>query len=206
MKVTVETGHRRSFGVAIKRSSTGTTLVDSTYGPIVISPDYVEMTVSVPSTTIFGLGSAGDRRTAFARSFASYTKLAVHNRPGAEGFHPFFVGADPANSMFHGVYWDNPYPLEVQLSPAPAVTFRAMGGNAVIHLLSGPTPGDVSYQLMRDLVGPVIERVPDESPSPPLIQHSRSGGNAAVLVARIPPVHRIAVVLFYSIVLIHEYT
>lgn len=131
-------------------------LLDSTYGPLVVSPDYVEMSTSVPSTSIFGLGAAGERRTSFVRSFASYPKLAIHHRQGAEGFHPFFMGVDPLDGNFHGVYWDNAYPLEVQLSPAPAVSFRSMGGNAVIHLLSGPAPADVSYQLMRDLIGTVI--------------------------------------------------
>lgn len=150
----METGNRRSFGITIKRASTGTMLMDSTYGPIVISPDYVEMSTSVPSTTIFGLGNGGDRRTSFSRSFASYAKMALHQRPGVEGYHPFFIGVDPVNKHYHGVYWDNPYPLEVQLAPAPAVTFRAMGGSAVIHLLSGPTPADVSFQL-RDLIGTV---------------------------------------------------
>jgi len=44
----------------------------------------------------------------------------------------------------------------VQLSPAPSVSFRAMGGSGIFHIFSGPTPSDVSKQFARDIVGPGV--------------------------------------------------
>ena len=110
------------------------------------------MSTTVPSEYIYGLGQ-GERRVSFKRNF-NYGKTALYNRQGADSYHPFFMAVAPESGVFHGVFWDNPYPLEVQFSPVPAVAFRAMGGSAVFHVFSGPTPADVSRQFTRDIVGP----------------------------------------------------
>ena len=51
------------------------------------------------------------------------------------------------------MFWDNAYPLEVQFNPAPSLSFRAMGGSGVFHILSGPTPADVIKQMTEEIIG-----------------------------------------------------
>lgn len=126
-------------------------MLDTSYGPLAISDEYVEMSTTVPSEYIYGLGQ-GERRPSFKRNF-NYGKTALYNRPGADSFHPFFMAVSPDSGNFHGVFWDNPYPLEVQFSPVPAVSFRSMGGMGIFHVFAGPTPSAVSRQFTRDIVG-----------------------------------------------------
>lgn len=151
LQISVATEKRNSFAIVVKRASTDEVLLDTSYGPLVVNHQYVEMSTTVPSLNIYGLGQ-DVRRASFNRSF-QYEKMALYNRPGADGYHPFFMAVAPDSHLFHGVYWDNDYPLEVQLSPTPAVSYRAMGGIGVLHILLGPTPADVSHQFVRDIVG-----------------------------------------------------
>ena len=59
------------------------------------------------------------------------------------------------------MFWDNAYPLEVQFNPAPSLSFRAMGGSGVFHILSGPTPADVIKQMTEEIIGlPQMPRLP----------------------------------------------
>ena len=134
------------------RVETGTVLFDTSWGPIIINDQYVEMSTSVPSEYIFGLGS--ERKVSFTRSF-NYAKTALYNRAaaGADGFHPFFMAMEPTGNHFYGMFWDNPYPLELQFNPTPSISFRAMGGSGLFHIFSGPTPADVSRQYYQSIVG-----------------------------------------------------
>lgn len=155
----MSTEKRKSFSVVVKRKDTHEVLLDTSYGPLAITDEYVEMSTKVPNEFIYGLGQ-GEQRSTFKRSFTSYGKTALYNRAGADSYHPFFMAASAwTPGFFHGVFWDNTYPLEVQLSPAMAVSFRSMGGSGVLHLFAGPTPADISRQWRTDMVGP--------SPLPP---------------------------------------
>lgn len=152
IQVKLSTEKKESFSVVIKRTDTLEVLLDTSYGPLAITDEYVEMSTTVPSEYIYGLGQ-GEKRSMFKRNF-NYGKTALYNRAGADSYHPFFMAASPFSGSFHGVFWDNPYPLEVQLSPATAVSFRSMGGSGVFHLFAGPTPAAVSKQFTQDIVGP----------------------------------------------------
>ena len=151
-QISVTTEKRKSFAVVVKRASTGTVLFDTSYGPLAITDEYVEMSTTVPSEYIYGLGQ-GERRQSFKRNFVNYGKTALYNRPRADSYHPFFMAVTPSNGLFYGVFWDNPYPLEIQFSPVPAISFRAMGGSGVFHIFAGPTPAAVSLQYTRDIIG-----------------------------------------------------
>lgn len=41
----------------------------------------------------------------------------------------------------------------MQFNPAPSISFRAMGGSGVFHILSGPSPQAVSQQLTTEIIG-----------------------------------------------------
>ncbi|KAK4008039.1 maltase-glucoamylase, intestinal [Daphnia magna] len=151
-QVSVSMEKRKSFAVVVRRASTGDVLFDTSYGPLAITEEYVEMSTTVPSEYIYGLGQ-GERRQSFKRNFVNYGKTALHNRQGADSYHPFFMAVSAGSGLFHGVFWDNSYPLEVQFSPVPAVSFRSMGGSGVFHLLAGSTPSAVSHQFTRDVIG-----------------------------------------------------
>ena len=120
-KVNIAQTARKFFGISIHRKSTDELLFDTTNGPIVMSEQYVEISVTVPSPFIYGFASG--HQSSMQRTF-SYGKTTLYNRKGADGFHPFYMALEPANGNFHGVFWDNTHPLEVQFSPGPAFSFR----------------------------------------------------------------------------------
>lgn len=151
-QVSISMEKRKSFAVVVRRASTGDVLLDTSYGPLAITEEYVEMSTTVPSEYIYGLGQ-GERRQSFKRNFVNYGKTALYNRQGADSYHPFFMAVDPDSGLFHGVFWDNSYPLEVQFSPVPAISFRSMGGSGIFHILAGPNPAAVSHQFNRDIIG-----------------------------------------------------
>lgn len=151
-QVSVTTEKKTSFAIVVKRASTGEVLLDTSYGPLAITDEYVEMSTTVPSEFIYGLGQ-GERRQSFKRNFANYGKTALYNRQKADSYHPLFMSVSPTSGLFHGVFWDNPFPVEIQFSPVPAVSFRSMGGSGVLHILAGPTPAAVSLQYRSDIIG-----------------------------------------------------
>ena len=120
-KVNVVQASGQSFGIRIHRKSTDEILFDTTYGPMTLTDQYVEMTTIVSSSHVYGFAS--DHRPSMQRSF-NFEKIKLFNRKGGDGFHPFYMGLEPLAGHMHGVFWDNTYPLEVQFSPTPAVSFR----------------------------------------------------------------------------------
>lgn len=118
-KVDVAQASKQSFGIRIHRKSTDEILFDTTYGPMTLTDQYVEMTTSVSSSHVYGFAS--DHRPSMQRSF-NFEKIKLFNRKGGDGFHPFYMV--PLARHTHGVFWDNTYPLEVQFSPTSAISFR----------------------------------------------------------------------------------
>lgn len=95
--------------------------MDTSRGPLTLTGGYVEVSTVLPSVHVFGLGP--DRRTSLARNLGLYPKLALYNRVNYDGYHPFYMVVG-ASGLTHGAYWDNTHPLEVQLTPDPAISFR----------------------------------------------------------------------------------
>ena len=125
--VSISTTKKKSFSIRVTRRSSDPAypdvLIDTSRGPLIISEEYVEMTTTLPSEYLYGLGS--DRKISFVRNFTSYPKWALYNRKNFDSFHPFYLTFNRTGSgAAHGVYWDNTNPLEVQLTPAPAISFR----------------------------------------------------------------------------------
>ena len=78
-------------------------LFDTTRGPLSIDGSrYVEMTTTLPSQFIYGLGT-GEKRLSFQRNF-NYGKTALFNRPGSDGFHPFYMAVEPGGANVHGYF------------------------------------------------------------------------------------------------------
>lgn len=144
----------QTFSVRVVRRSSDPAnpdvLLDTSRGPLTLTGGYVEVSTVLPSVHVFGLGP--DRRTSLARNLGLYPKLALYNRVNYDGYHPFYMVVG-ASGLTHGAYWDNTHPLEVQLTPDPAISFRSSGGRGILHVFSGPTPAAVSRQYGGAIVG-----------------------------------------------------
>ena len=61
------------------------------------------------------------------------------------GHHPFYMAVDQKGQYF-GVLLYNSNAMDVILQPAPALTFRTIGGILDLYFFMGPTPEDVIVQ------------------------------------------------------------
>ena len=89
-----------------------------------------QMSTSLPTSHIFGLGE----RHQGAMASTEWNRLIFWARDqiprdhtNLYGVHPFYVGIE-ADGSSHGVFLLNSNAMEVELQPAPALTWRTIGG------------------------------------------------------------------------------
>lgn len=61
------------------------------------------------------------------------------------GVHPVYLNLEDDGNAF-GVFLKNSNAMEVVLQPAPAITFRAIGGVIDMYVMLGPSPEEVIQQ------------------------------------------------------------
>ena len=151
LTITSNTGPDWDFFAVVSRTSTGQALIDTRLGATIFSDRYTEFTIVPASTAVYGLGQSF--HSTLKRTFDWPPRAPLFGRPRlfSEGAHPFYMCIEP-NGDVHGVYLETSAPLEVQLQPGPSITFRLLDSRVKLHVLSGPTPADVTDQFTQ-LVG-----------------------------------------------------
>jgi len=88
------------------------------------------------------------------KTWAMYSRDQAVTDSNLYGVHPFYMNLETgANS--HGVLFLNSNAQEVKLMPAPALTYRTIGGVLDIYLFLGPSP-DTVVQQYNQAIGPPI--------------------------------------------------
>ncbi|XP_010783286.1 sucrase-isomaltase, intestinal-like, partial [Notothenia coriiceps] len=72
------------------------------------------------------------------------------------GHYPFFLCLEDESGKSFGVFLMNSNAMEVTLQPAPAVTFRTIGGVLDFYILFGDTPEQVVQEFLELIGRPVI--------------------------------------------------
>ncbi|TKS81203.1 Sucrase-isomaltase, intestinal [Collichthys lucidus] len=104
--------------------------------PLVFEDQYLQLSARLPSHNIYGLGEHG-----------------THN---LYGHYPFFLCLEDASGKSFGVFLMNSNAMEVTLQPAPAVTYRTIGGVLDFYILFGDTPEQVVQEFLELIGRPVI--------------------------------------------------
>jgi len=79
--------------------------------------------------------------------FALFAHDEVPNKDkNLYGAHPFYLMMEN-DGLSHGVFLKNSDPIDVILQPAPAITFRILGGILDFYFFLGPSPQEV-YSLI----------------------------------------------------------
>ncbi|XP_046582880.1 lysosomal alpha-glucosidase-like [Haliotis rubra] len=146
-------GLQEPFAFNVQRKTSGSAILQ-TLGPLLFADQFLQVSYRVPSTFLYGLG---EHRDTFLHSF-NWTRFVMWNRgtPPEEdrnlyGSHPFYLMMEEDGSS-HGVLLLNSNALEVMLQPAPAVTWRTIGGILDFYVFLGPGPDDVIQQYTQ-LIG-----------------------------------------------------
>ncbi|GAB0175790.1 kinesin-like protein KIF21A [Grus japonensis] len=141
----------------IKRKSTGTVLWDSPLVDLFFSNQFLQITTTVPSTSVYGFGEHEHLSFKHNMDFITYGMFSRDQAPTSfanlYGVHPFYMCVE-ADSNAHGVLLLNSNAQDVTLSPNPSLTFRTIGGILDFYIFLGPTPENVIQQYTEAIGRP----------------------------------------------------
>uniref|UniRef100_A0A3B5KRK7 P-type domain-containing protein n=1 Tax=Xiphophorus couchianus TaxID=32473 RepID=A0A3B5KRK7_9TELE len=115
------------FGLIVRRKENKKVLFDTTMAPLVFADQYIQLSAKLPSHNIYGLGEHVHQRY---RHDTNWRTWPIFTRDG--------------------------FPNGVTLQPAPAVTYRTIGGVLDFYILFGDTPEDVVHEFLELTGMPVI--------------------------------------------------
>lgn len=143
------------FYITVTRKSSGHVLFSSqNVSPLVFADQFIQLGTQLSTKYLYGLG---EHRAAFLVS-TNWTKRAFWSRdqpPSPDsnlyGVHPFYLNIERDNNA-HGVFLLNSNAMEVEVQPAPSLTYRTTGGVLDFYVFTGPTPDNVVQQY-TELIG-----------------------------------------------------
>ncbi|XP_068117960.1 lysosomal alpha-glucosidase-like isoform X2 [Hyperolius riggenbachi] len=143
-----------SFGFKISRKSNGNVLVNTNIAPLIFADQFIQLSFSLSSTYIYGLGE----HLTNINLDLNWKKLTFWNRDliprkdaNLYGTHPFYLGMEKDGSA-HGVFLLNSNAMDVVTQPAPALTWRTIGGIVDLYVFMGPEPKTVIKQY-QEIIG-----------------------------------------------------
>ncbi|XP_065580074.1 lysosomal alpha-glucosidase-like [Artemia franciscana] len=144
----------KKTGFVVKRRATGEIIFDTTTGGFTFANQFLQISSLLPSPYLYGIGEQQD--TLLHSTNWKQFSLFAHDGVPADhmnlyGSHPFYLVMEN-NGMSHGVFLKNSDPMDIIIQPAPAITFRTIGGIFDFYIFLGPKPGDVVSQY-TELIG-----------------------------------------------------
>uniref|UniRef100_A0A8C9WLM6 Alpha glucosidase 2 n=1 Tax=Scleropages formosus TaxID=113540 RepID=A0A8C9WLM6_SCLFO len=149
---------KKPFGLIVKRTSTGTVIINTTVAPVFYADQFLQLSTSLPTRYVYGLG---EHRSTFLHDIEWNTltmwarDVAPMEKTNLYGVHPFYLGMEQGGSA-HGVFLLNSNAMDVVLQPAPAITWRTIGGILDIYIFLGPDPSSVIQQYLQVVGSPAM--------------------------------------------------
>ncbi|KAF7273588.1 lysosomal alpha-glucosidase-like [Rhynchophorus ferrugineus] len=142
-------------GFKVVRKSDNTTLFDANnFLNFVFSDQFLQISSKLPSKYVYGIGE----HTSDLLLDVEWTRFTLwnHDLPpmyneNLYGSHPFYLVMENTSNS-HGVFLFNSNAMDVLFQPAPAITFRTIGGVLDLYFFLGPSPSDVVAQY-TELIG-----------------------------------------------------
>ncbi|XP_041660826.1 maltase-glucoamylase, intestinal [Cheilinus undulatus] len=149
------------FGLIVRRKENKKVLFDTTIGPLVFSDQYLQLSARLPSHNIYGLGEHVHRQYRHDTNWRTWPIFTRDGFPNGGthnlyGHYPFFLCLEDESGKSFGVFLMNSNAMEVTLQPAPAVTYRTIGGVLDFYILFGDTPEQVVQEFLELIGRPVI--------------------------------------------------
>uniref|UniRef100_A0A8C1VGS7 alpha-glucosidase n=1 Tax=Cyprinus carpio TaxID=7962 RepID=A0A8C1VGS7_CYPCA len=153
---------QKPFGLKVWRTTSPEKLLfDTTIGPLVFADQYLQLSAKLPSHNIYGIGEHVHqtfRHDTNWRTWPIFTRDAFPNggTHNLYGHYPYFTCLEDTSGQSFGVFLMNSNAMEVTIQPAPAVTFRTIGGVLDFYILIGETPEAVVDEFTKLIGRPFI--------------------------------------------------
>uniref|UniRef100_A0A1B6F1T2 P-type domain-containing protein n=1 Tax=Cuerna arida TaxID=1464854 RepID=A0A1B6F1T2_9HEMI len=138
----------------IRKSNNQSIFNTKDVGGFLFSDQLLQLSARLPSSQLYGLGQ---QRNDFQLDMG-WRQITLFNRDQAPidksnlyGSHPFYLAME-RDGLSNGVLLHNSNAMDIILQPAPAITYRAIGGILDFYFFLGPSPSDVVRQY-TGLVG-----------------------------------------------------
>ncbi|XP_030789258.1 putative maltase-glucoamylase-like protein FLJ16351 [Rhinopithecus roxellana] len=147
----------KPFSIKIMRTSNRRVLLDTSIGPLQFAQQYLQLSFRLPSANVYGLGEHVHqqyRHNMTWKTWPIFTRDATPTKGmiNLYGAHTFFLCLEDTSGSSFGVFLMNSNAMEVTLQPAPAITYRTIGGILDFYVFLGNTPEQVVQQYL-ELVG-----------------------------------------------------
>ncbi|XP_048170897.1 maltase-glucoamylase-like [Corvus hawaiiensis] len=145
------------FGIVVTRASNGKVLFDTTIGPLQYSDQFLQLSIKLPSSNIYGVGEHVHKQYRHDVNWKTWPIFSRDTGPSAAmdnlyGAQTFFLCLEDDTGASFGVFLMNSNAMEFVVQPAPAVTYRTIGGILDFYIFLGNTPEQVVQEYLK-LVG-----------------------------------------------------
>ncbi|XP_072852258.2 sucrase-isomaltase, intestinal isoform X2 [Pogona vitticeps] len=141
------------FGIQVIRNSNNKVLFDTSIGPLVYADQFLQLSIRVPSWNVYGVGEHVHKQYRHDfnwKTWPIFTRDAFPNGDMSNlyGAHTFFLCLEDNTGHSFGVFLMNSNAMEFALQPAPAVTYRTIGGILDFYIFLGNTPEQVVQEYL----------------------------------------------------------
>uniref|UniRef100_A0A803W8T6 alpha-glucosidase n=1 Tax=Ficedula albicollis TaxID=59894 RepID=A0A803W8T6_FICAL len=144
------------FSLVVTRSSNGRVLFDTSIGPLQYADQFLQLSIKLPSSNIYGVGEHVHKQYRHNVNWKTWPIFSRDTGPSAMdnlyGAHTFFLCLEDNTGASFGVFLMNSNAMEFVVQPAPAVTYRTIGGILDFYIFLGDTPEQVVQEYLQ-LVG-----------------------------------------------------
>ncbi|OPJ74287.1 hypothetical protein AV530_004146 [Patagioenas fasciata monilis] len=141
------------FGLRVTRASSGKVVFDTTIGPLIYSEQFLQISIRLPSDNIYGVGEHVHKQFRHDVNWKTWPMFSRDTAPSANmdnlyGVQTFFMCLEDTSGASLGVFLMNSNAMEFALQPAPAVTYRTIGGILDFYVFLGDTPEQVVQEYV----------------------------------------------------------
>uniref|UniRef100_A0A669Q5G8 alpha-glucosidase n=1 Tax=Phasianus colchicus TaxID=9054 RepID=A0A669Q5G8_PHACC len=142
------------FGIVVTRVSNGNVLFDTTIGPLQYADQFLQLSIKLPSSNIYGVGEHVHKQYRHDLNWKTWPLFSRDVGPSEQmhnlyGVQTFFMCLEDSSGASFGVFLMNSNAMEFAVQPAPAVTYRTIGGILDFYILLGNTPEQVVQEYLQ---------------------------------------------------------
>ncbi|KAM6442830.1 sucrase-isomaltase, intestinal [Liasis olivaceus] len=145
------------FGISVIRNSNNKVLFNTSIGPLIYADQFLQLSIRVPSWNVYGVGEHIHRQYRHDfnwKTWPIFTRDAFPNGDMSNlyGAQTFFLCLEDNSGHSFGVFFMNSNAMDFALQPAPAITYRTIGGILDFYIFLGNNPEQVVQEYLS-LIG-----------------------------------------------------